>query len=191
MELEKLLLTREEIVITETERCSFVVPIHPSLIGDLPQSIPQDPSYLLRSIPEAIRWTIKDLQTYITTGEGRRIGTAEKVLRELPREDREYNQSSMISPGFTVIHTFHKNCPYTMAISTNPGLYIDTERISSSTCKFSEEKFAEYRNKRRQTHVWTTHNIDHMPQALFLRNWAIAYHNELLKELHKIQQESD
>ena len=32
-------------------------------------------------------------------------------------------------------------------------------------------------------HVYAQHNIDHYPGALFLRNWAILYMNEVFKQV--------
>ena len=50
---------------------------------------------------------------------------------------------------------------------------------------FSEEKAKEFKSKGNRFFVYSPHNIDYYPGALFLRNWAIMYMNEVLKEVFK------
>ncbi len=47
----------------------------------------------------------------------------------------------------------------------------------------SPKKLREYQKKNGRIYVYHQHNVDYYPSALFLRNWAIAYLNEAMKQM--------
>ena len=48
---------------------------------------------------------------------------------------------------------------------------------------FSDKKAKEFEIRKNTAFVYAHHNIDAYPGALFLRNWAIRYMNEVFKQI--------
>jgi hypothetical protein len=79
------------------------------------------------------------------------------------------------------------------SISRNAGgsLYFDKEEMNCQSLpifgkpyiKFSDEKAKEFEFEKNRFFVYSPHNVDYYPGALFLRNWAIRYMNEVFKEI--------
>ncbi len=44
------------------------------------------------------------------------------------------------------------------------------------------EKYAEIK-RGAKAYIYAKHNIDHLPGAIFLRNWSLLYVNEALKQV--------
>lgn len=173
MELKDLLLKKEELPILH-ESC-FEIPIHPKLL---------------------------DPNLYIKTG------VAENCFNELLKDwnkEKElinYYKAKNLdiniekNPGWHCLTREEENGLVTFfSISRDFGgsLYFDKEEDNLEGFapgpynKFSKEKAKEFSVKEisnlYQIYSYKPHNIDFFPGALFLRNWAINYMNEIFKDV--------
>jgi hypothetical protein len=178
MKLEKLFLRKEELPILNGS--AFQIPIHPKLL---------DPTLKINEdIAENLFSKVKkgwhdDLKRYINT------------LEESEEKDR-FTKFFLNSPppywalevntaenGLAIFLRINRNFGGTLSFgddsincrTTVPGEYI----------KFSKEKAKEFQiqKEKRWAHIYSAHNIDDYPAALFLRNWAILYMNEVFKKI--------
>lgn len=161
MKLNDLLLKKEELPILH-ETC-FQIPIHPKLL-DPKIKINED---IAKDIfPQVAEEWSKELEK-----------------NKLPNYDNliKFGDNGLVT-GFQISRDFGGN------------IYFDEE---DSSCKngipnryilFSEEKAKEFEYKKLGGKIsiaynYANGNINDYPGALFLRNWAIKYMNEVFKEI--------
>lgn len=200
MELEEILLKKEEIEIFEKK--GFYVPIHPRLLDE---SVSIDPALGKKVFPQAASEWYQDLRKAVVRIQDvkerkwiREIFLKEEPLIEVSYPNTPDAEQRLASVQWTD-HVIKGNNGFatSLEISRDFGgtLYLSPEPVFIGThfVKFSPKKFAEYSYGplTRETtdscyaHVYLQHNVDHYPGALFLRNWAVLYLNEALKQLAK------
>lgn len=185
MKLTDLLLKKEELPILYGN--CFQVPIHPRLLS--PEvSIDKN---IARDIFPGLKpdWH-DDLKKYVETAEldnQTKEWFKDVFLKEFPdfwipdvlTSENGFASSLCISRnggGTLYFNSEDPNCQ--IAIPPNGGMYIE----------FSEEKAREFSSSQEdkdyiRMNIYGSHNVDYYPGALFLRNWAIAYENEVLKKV--------
>jgi len=200
MNLADLLLKKEEIRITTDDdlvtRPGFYVPIHPKLLD--PQ-INLDPERARKVFPVAAKEWHEDLTEYIKKIKDKKTKEwiKEVFLGEKLVIKKEYD-SHVVYPLHWRDDILHANNGFTrsLCISRNAGgtLYFlkeDGEQyIGPGWVDFTPEKFLEYSAEHKKiegldgvrAYVYSEHNIDYIMGAIFLRNWAILYLNEALKQ---------
>jgi len=155
MKLNDLLLKKEELPILD-ETC-FQVPIHPKLLDD---KISLNPDLAKNIFPQVAEEWSKELK------------------RKFPESWKDLYQTS--ENGFATGFQISRDCA--------GNIYFDEEdnncrAFGKRYIQFSEEKFKEFQNGKNEIYTYASGNIDHYPGALFLRNWAIKYMNEVFKEI--------
>jgi len=191
MELEELFLKKEELPILH-EFC-FSIPIHPKLLSP---DIKIDKSIAQKIFSQIAEEWYNDLKEYaeIEKDESKKVWYQKVFLREKPRIKWKYE--TQFFRGWEDRVGFMENgFVRDFMISRNAGgsLYFNQEDsncerlIPDYLVKFSKEKFLEFEFKKVRNfsiaHFYSQHNIDSYPGALFLRNWAIRYMNEVFKQV--------
>lgn len=197
MELSDLLLKKEEIAILH--KSDFCVPIHPRLTQPdiiLPRDIAYD---VLPGVVEAWQADIKELmveydpkyQDWITevflsqkatlTDEGTR-----KIIKPTHFEPVTRIDATGFCSSFSISRDFGGSIYFNKSDSSARQL------ICPPFAKFSPEKFREYGNGRpgpsedsSVAFIYEQHNVDELPGATLLRNWAIAYLNAAMTHILK------
>jgi len=197
MKLEDLLLKKEEHPILH-ESC-FRIPIYPGLLDE---TININPDLAHEVFPKVANEWYDDLNEYAKTlPDGDNKNWIEEVfVKEKPivrieggvyTFDGWTENTSLESNGFASALDISRNSGGTLYF--DKGNY-DCEQFvifNSQTgyIRFSKEKAEAYAirikdgDKGAIMNIYAAHNIDYYPGALFLRNWAILYQNEALKEL--------
>lgn len=201
MKLKEVLLTKEEIQILS--KTAFFVPIHPALLND---SANIDPTLAKKVFPQAANEWYQDLKQAVESVQDaqerkwiREIFLNKEPRIEIAHPNTPYAEQRLASVHWTDNAIKGSNGFATsLEISRDYGgtLYLSPDLVYIGTrfVKFSPEKFSEYdygapSTETRDgcyTHVYLQHNVDHFPGALFLRNWAILYLNEALKQITKL-----
>jgi hypothetical protein len=193
MELEDMLLDREEVLINEAvggisaleEGRTFndtmfeahlitQIPIHP-LIPLLPEEVRYDQGIALESINQALEWFYEDMEKHAPQSQivNQRISPKEKwePYDTIPIGEANFPRGRII---------------YIMAARDggDARLGLDEDELESWV-NFSPEKVKEYTSKETPrgkpvTNFWRTTNADYLSDHIFLRAWAVAYHNTLL-----------
>jgi len=210
MQLEDLLLTRDEIPIggpilptrPEFSHPGFVVPIHHSLRDAIPDDLKHDKGLAYSVLNDAIDWYTEDLTRYYKSL-GNDNSTQEWIKRafmdSLPEKQDEWNQfRSNLGGGWTVYMVLSQGFLYSLGLTVHCHIYSDTgsfhhNSVNSFEAKMTKEKFIEYSidgdvrdldgNYFSDMYAWHTHNVDTIPEAIMLRNWAILYENKLLEQM--------
>jgi hypothetical protein len=191
MELDDLLLTKKELPILYGN--CFIIPIHPKLLSD---GISIDPKIANRVFPQVAAEWYDDLKEYVgNLGEGETKTWIKTVfLKETPKITESYGHQ-VIKPGVWEdnVWTKENGLAHCLSIDRNAGgsLYImeHPELIMLPYVNFTPKKFKEFdtgemdQDNAVTSHMYGQHNIDHYPGALFLRNWAILYLNEVFKQI--------
>jgi hypothetical protein len=196
MDLDKLLIKKEEIPILHD--CCFRIPIHPKFVNG---TINLDSSIANGLFSDVASDWYLDLVRY---RDGLEEGSTKEwisnvFLKSVPVVKRREGTQFLDDCWEDNVNVNDNGFVIGFSISRNSGgsLYFDMEDISCNEIiffdtgryiRFSEEKAREfakdssiYTNKGVKSFVYAHHNIDFYPGALFLRNWAIAYQNELFK----------
>ncbi|MDO8511191.1 MAG: hypothetical protein Q7S55_03430 [Nanoarchaeota archaeon] len=198
MRLDQLLLRKEELPILNDTR--FTVPIHPGLLRK-ENSI--DPNLAQRLFPQAAQEWYADLQAYTETvqDEGKQKWYKEVFLKEGIQFGTHYERQTILEGTWEdLVQTDKIGFAHVLSINRNAGgsLYFNegdmfscNGYISPPLVNFTPEKFDAYAVHKFPdcegvvAHAYGHHNIDYYPGALFLRNWAILYLNEAMKEVVK------
>ena len=195
MELEKLFLTKQELPILH-ETC-FHIPIHPKLLDD---NISINSNIAKDIFPQVAEEWYEDLKKYFELEKGnfehwKREQIENVYLKEKPKITKEFNRQLLRGYWEDNVWTRENGFVSGFSINRNAGgsLYFHKDDINCETAipgyyiKFSKEKAKEFETEKFGNHsrafVYASHNIDHFPGALFLRNWAIKYMNEVFKEI--------
>jgi hypothetical protein len=185
MEISQLLLTKEELPILH-DSC-FQIPIHPKLL-DL--NIKINPSIAKNIFARVAEEWRNDLIKHIP--QEKDLGKKEwyeNVFLKGHREITKRDYSQFFGTWKDEIQLADNGFVEGFSISRNGGgsLYFNKDddlcqSFGKPYIKFSEEKAKEFEFEDNKFFVYSPHNIDYYPGALFLRNWAINYMNEVLQE---------
>jgi hypothetical protein len=200
MELEKLLLTKEEIPIIRGR--SFILPIHPALLSD---DVRLDPFMAQSMFPQAAKEWFEELKAHtdalsdeVTKGWYREAFLSEGyTVRTDP-----FGRQSMGRFGLweDLVINGVNGFATTLSINRNAGgsLYLPHDDKKQYICppmvNFTREKFDEFCAEDlgldylggTYAFAYDHHNIDHFPGALFLRNWALLYLNEAMRSVREV-----
>ena len=186
MELEQLFLRKEELPIFY-KNC-FEIPIHPRLLDP---TIQIDKSIAQRIFPQVAEEWYEDLRKYSPEDKQEKEWIEGVYLKEKPVIEKHYNHQmlnfwqddvDLADNGFITCFSISRNAGGSIYFNKDD---LNCESFGFHYIKFSEEKKKEFQFNENKIYVYSSHNIDHYPGALFLRNWAIKYMNEVFKELFK------
>ena len=192
MELQNLLLTPSELIIRDS---CFQVPIHPSIIQYQHKLETLNAEHFFH--PAVNAWK-KELRGYTKSLD---LSSQEK------REEKEWITQSFLKPERFIrkkfqterYGSFENNTQQDdrgfsgyISIGRNFGsLYFNnTDEFHAfpypKYLNLTEAKLAEYKIPGEEHQIYThrQHNIDHFPQALLLRTWAMIYLNQVLTEVY-------
>ena len=188
MQLEKLFLTKQELPIHG--KTAFCIPIHPKLLN---QNIKMDESIPKKTFQKTAEEWYQELKEYTKNlDKGLEKEWIKNVfLKNKPKITKHFD--NQILNGFWEDDVgFRENgLVQYFSISRNTGgtLYFREDDFNCKTIipsgyiKFSEEKAKEFMISEKRTFIYAQHNVDAYPGALFLRNWAINYMNEVFKQI--------
>ncbi len=196
MDLDALLLQKEELPIRrETD---FVVPIYPVLLRE---DIQLDPQIAHQVFAHAAEEYHQDLKKYIETmKDGEEKKWYQDVFLRDPTVKSDELSRQFILNGMWEDYVLTSKTGFARALANDGAsggsLYYNSddntcqEYICPPVVQFSPEKFKAYSIKKISqpggiVHNYSSHNIDTFPQTLFLRNWAILYLNEALREVER------
>jgi hypothetical protein len=184
MELEKLLLTKQELPILN-ETC-FQIPIHPKLLDP---NLEIDESLARKIFPEVAEEWYEDLKEYNPEDRERKEWINRVFLKEKPVVKKHYNHQILNGFWEDDVNFLENGLVQCFSISRNAGgsIYFNENEFNCQSfgniyIKFSEDKKKEFEFEKGKIYAYGSHNIDHYPGALFLRNWAIKYMNEVFKQ---------
>lgn len=206
MEIEKLMLKKEEIPILY-KNC-FQVPIHPRLLDS---HVEIDESIARKVFPRAAKEWYEELAEYskILEEKNTKRWIDEVFLKKKPKIKKEYGYQMVDTLYWRDdIFTNDNGFAHSLSISRNAGgtLYFNRNDFNCEAfapfdasygyIRFSRDKCQEFGIKYKdkmfgnnlegaKVNVYGTHNVDYYPGALFLRNWAILYLNEAMKQVLK------
>ena len=194
MRLEELLLRKEELPVFVENR--FQVPIFPLLLSKEVVFEKEIASRVFHSA--ALAWQ-DDLREYAQSLEEKKDKDKREWLEETYLDKpvtvivNDLGRQIVDPPGFweDLVITGDNGLVTGFSISRNAGgsLYLgdNFEReqvVIHKLVRFTPVKLAAYlvSGDLRKVYCYSMHNVDFYQGALFLRNWAILYLNEALKE---------
>jgi hypothetical protein len=188
MEISQLLLTKEELPILH-DSC-FQIPIHPKLLDP---EINLNPKIAKEIFPKVAEEWRNDLIKHIPEEKDleKREWYENAFLKSHDKIVKEYDSQSF-GTWRDEIQLSDNGLVVGFSISRNGGgsLYFNKDNdlcqsFGKPYIRFSDEKAKEFEFKDKRFLVYAPHNIDFYPGALFLRNWAIEYMNEVFREIFK------
>jgi hypothetical protein len=187
MNLKEITLKKEELPILH-QTC-FQIPIHPKLLNS---NIQINENLAQKLFPLVAKEWYEDLKKYSPKDNEEKEWINQIYLKHKPKITKEFNHQYLNEFWKDEIQTKDNGLVTCFSISRNGGgsLYFNQDDSNCESfgimyIKFSEEKKKEFQieNEFNRMNVYAQHNIDHYPGALFLRNWAIMYMNEVFKEI--------
>jgi hypothetical protein len=187
MKLEELFLKKEELPILH--KTCFQIPIHPKLLSE---DLRNYESLAKDIFPYIADDWYSDLKKYVANDKDGKKWIDEVYLDKKPEIKSELHRQFVNDVWEDLIQTADNGLVTCFSINRNAGgsLYFNEEEFNCQSfgkvyIKFSEEKWKEFQfeDEFNKLHVYAPHNIDSYPGALFLRNWAIKYMNEVFKEI--------
>jgi hypothetical protein len=184
MKLEDLFLTKKELPILY-ENC-FQIPIHPKLLNP---NIRIDETIAQRIFPQIAEDWYEELKRYSPEDKQKKEWIDNVFLKEKPNIEKMYNHQifnfwqddvNFMDNGFVQCFSISRNAGGSLYFNEDE---FNCQSFGSLYIKFSEDKKREFQFDEKKIYVYSPHNIDHYPGALFLRNWAIGYMNEVFKEI--------
>ena len=196
MDINDLFLRKAELPIINNT--CFEVPIHPRLLDP---NFTIDPRIANEVFPQvAVEW-YDDLQRDVVHLENPEVREWIKrvFLKRKPKVRFAYGEQTLDTLSWRDdVSTAPNGFANGLSISRNAGgtLHYDPQMRAHIRLgkpgyyiRFSDEKAREFRIAERAHDsstivtlpIYSQHNIDHYPGALFLRNWAIAYMNEVFR----------
>ena len=187
MNFEQLFLKKEELPILY-DSC-FEIPIHPKLLDEnlnINKNIARD---IFPKVAED--WYI-DLKKYVKTEKDKekRDWVENVFLKEKPKIKREFNNQIVLGFWKDDFWTLDNGfvCGFSISRDGGGSLYFNEKDFNCQSfgtfyIKFSDEKKKEFQFEENKIFTYAQHNVDFYPGALFLRNWAILYMNEVFKEV--------
>jgi len=206
MQIEELMIKKEEIPILY-ENC-FQAPIHPRLL-DSDIRIGKD--LAKKVFPKAVKEWYNELTEYSKTLEEKntRKWIEEVFLKRKPKIKKEYGYQVIDTTYWKdYVFTNENGFADSLMISRNSGgtLYFNRNDFnceafapfdaSAGYIRFSKDKCLEFGIENKdirlgsgaggvKVNVYSMHNVDYYPGALFLRDWVILYLNEAMKQVIK------
>lgn len=200
------MIKKEEIPILY-DRC-FQAPIHPRLLDS---DVNIDENIARKVFPKAAKKWYDELTEYSETvvDENTRNWIKEVFLKRKPKIKKEYDYQVLDTLYWKDDVFINENgFADSLSISRNAGgtLYFDENDFncrafapfdaSAGHIRFSKDKCLEFGIENKdirlgsvlegvKVNVYSMHNVDYYPGALFLRNWAILYLNEAMKQVIK------
>ena len=198
MNIEDLLLRKEEITILY-DNC-FMVPIYPILLSDEVKIDPQIPHLLFKQAADEWYRELKEYSALLQDKETKEW--YDNVFLKEPPEIKEERGRQIIGPqgfwedgvqnlknGFVDVLSINRNAGGSLFVGEAKPQYISPPFVNFSKNKFEEYKaplLMDYEGLEGvYSYIFSSHNIDHYPGALFLRDWAILCANESLKQVLK------
>lgn len=197
VKLEDLLLQRAELEIIELDHPRFLIPIHPQLLR---ADIHLDPNLATHVFAQAAQEWYNDLLAITNALEpsDTKRWYQEVFLKERPKIRKERGRQKTKILGWEDL-TFQTDTGFTsgFSISRNAGgsFFLESDPSQNEVypapklIRFTPEKLGLYAidpsAQHPRVYTYQTHNIDYLPGALFLRNWAVLYLNAALRELYK------
>jgi len=192
MKLENLFLKKEELPILY--KTCFEIPIHPKLLDP---AIQIDESIAQELFPQAAEDWYKDLKNYSPETNQEKEWIDGVFLKEKPKIEKHLCNQYLFGFWRDEINFADNGFVTGFSISRDGGgsIYFNDwddydhhkTLIPNPYILFSKEKVKEFDYKKSErfsiTFTYASHNIDHFPGALFLRNWAIMYMNEVFKQI--------
>lgn len=196
MDLEQLLLTKKEIPILYGKW--FVVPIYPLLLRAEVEINPTIAHDVFPQAAEEWHTELKEYTSLLNNNEEKKW-YEEYFLKE-PVQIKEKQGRQCVYP----LKIWEDGVEYrenyfarVLSINRNAGgtLFwhedVTPQYINPPFVQFSNEKFEAYKAEEMNfgkmkgvlAHAYDHHNIDHYPGALFLRNWALLYLNEAMRQV--------
>lgn len=206
MRIEELMIKKEEIPILY-EHC-FQVPIHPRLLD---ANIKMSKVIAKKVFPKAAKEWYAELTEYSENLEenNTRKWIEEVFLKKKPKIKREYEYQVLDALDWKdQVFTNENGFADSLSISRNAGgtLYFNKNDFnckafakfgaSAGYIRFSKDKCLEFGIEDKyirlgnglegvKVNVYSMHNVDYYPGALFLRNWVILYLNKAMKQVIK------
>src|SRR3989338_6015187 len=195
MKLEEVLLRKEELPIVGENR--FQVPVHPSL---LKEDVVFDVRIASALFSTAAHEWYSDLREYVQTlpentpDERLRKNWITESYLDKPVEIIRENGRQRLRFWEDLVGCDDRGFVTCFDISRNAGgsLYLgnDFEREQfafAKLVKFNDDKKKRYSIDKMgmKMNMYSMHNVDYYQGALFLRNWAILYLNEALREVER------
>src|SRR4030042_4763090 len=184
MELEQLFLKKEELPILYNT--CFEIPIHPRLLNP---DLEIDESIARKFFQQAAEEWYEDLKKYKPENKEQKEWINRVFLNKKLKITKEYNHQILNEFWKDDVNFMDNGLVQYFSISRNAGgsIYFNPEQFNCESfgityIKFSEDKKKEFLFDKNKMHVYSSHNIDNYPGALFLRNWAIIYMNEVFKQ---------
>ncbi|MEK6823940.1 MAG: hypothetical protein AABY06_02790 [Nanoarchaeota archaeon] len=190
MKLEQLFLKKEELPILY-KNC-FQIPIHPKLLDE---NIKIDETIAKRIFPRAAKEWYEDLKNYSPETDQEKEWIKNVFLKNKPKITKHFDLQILNGFWQDEINFNENGFTRCFSISRNTGgsLYFNNGDLNCETfipnryIQFSEEKIKEFEFKKIEkyprVYKYAPHNVDDYPGALFLRNWAILYMNEVFKQI--------
>ena len=203
MKIEDILLKKEELpILNET---AFYVPIHTKLLSS---EVKIDENLARNVFPKAAEEWYNDLKTYseqLPNGE-HKDWINRVFLKKKPKVKQDYGNQILDTINWRDEVLTKENGFANLSINRNFGgsLYFNKDEMGNDAfvsfnrkderIQFTKEKALEYGHRTMKlynntegslVYVYLQHNIDNYPGALFLRNWAILYLNEAMKQVLK------
>ncbi|MEK6938712.1 MAG: hypothetical protein AABX04_06730 [Nanoarchaeota archaeon] len=189
MKLEELLLKKEELPILG-EASRFVVPIHPALL-----QVKLDPDLCHRVFPQVAQEWYIELSAYAETVEDPEIKKwyREYFLAQEPIIEMRTGRQTIKHLWWQDLHQIRENgFAEGLGITRDQGMLLLNEEpqyVPRGLVNFVPDKFAAYTTEKMQrvqgmrAFIYERQNITTYPAALFMRNWAMMYLNEVMKSV--------
>ncbi len=184
MILEELFLKKEELPILH-ETC-FQIPIHPKLLDN---NLRIDEAIAQRIFPKVAKEWYTELKEYHPEDDKKKEWIDNVFLKEKPNIEKHFNHQ-IFNFWQDDVNFMDNGLVQCFSISRNAGgsLYFNKDEFNCQSfgnlyIRFSEDKKKEFQFEKNKIYVYSSHNIDHYPGALFLRNWAIKYMNKVFKQI--------
>ncbi len=190
MKLEELFLKKEELPILY--KSCFQIPIHPKLLDE---NIKIDETIAKRIFSEVAEEWYEDLKRYSPETNQEKEWINNVFLKEKPEITKHFDHQRLNGVWQDDVNFMDNGLVQCFSICRNAGgsIYF---REGDNNCeslipnmylRLSEEKAKEFGYRKVGEYLialtYSQHNVDAHPGALFLRNWAIAYMNEVFRQI--------
>jgi len=177
MDLGQLCLKKEELpIMGNTHKVFFQVPIHPKLLDP---ALNIDKSIASSIFPEVADEWYESLNKY-TSINPEKTGWIKEIFDKRVSKEELQKRISYMNNG--LVKRFSSASGGTLYFFNQKLNY---KSYASPFINFSEEKYKEFACDKNKSDilVYSQRDIHTFPTALFLRNWAIKYMNEVFKQV--------
>ena len=198
MDLDDLLLTKEEVPILH--KTCFRIPILKRLLSENLEIHPGIAKAMFFKVAHEFQDELREYWSKLEERDEKNWIGEVFLSKKMVVKSQGYNQEvqPLIWRDETILS--ENGLVGSFSISRNAGgtLYFNTQDMNCSSglhpdhrdsyINFSAEKareFGEGKEKYIKIFHYAQHNIDHLPGALFLRNWALEYMNEVFRHHYK------